>query len=966
MKRLLMGWASVVTLLSAMIDCRLPCAGAAEGPTLVLDTGGHTAAVHALAFTPDGNQLVSVSKDKTIRIWDVVQGAPLHTLRFPASEGARGELYAAALSPDGQRLAVGGNDLAVYIVNLSQGQIERRLEGNKAAVLGLAFSSDGTLVASAGGDSIARVWNVSDGSNLHELRGHKGPLRSVCFSPAGDRLATASDDGTARIWKLTGNGGQALSLKASQKTISSVHWSPSGEMLATAGDDGTLRIWSPTGQQLKQFDNLGKIVNTAIFTPDSREILFTWRNDTGNEAGAGFINVQSGDVRVRFRESYNFLLCGAISRDGQLAATAGFNPEDVRVWRTSTAEQLFQLQGRGDTKWSVAWSRDGKSIAWGNEPYHDGVRVPQLTEKGPLQAAFDVTKLDLAKADDSYPRGGQAPAGIKLDDLGNGLMAVKQNDRNLATLDAKPHGRLLRSAALFDDRQALVGFNAEPVALVDFRSGTLVRHFVGHTGAVWGIAVSPDSRYFATASHDQSVKIWRVDSSQPLLSFHFTEPEWIAWTPEGYYAASPGGEKLIGWLVDNGPDQLATYHPIERFRETFYRPDVIRNLLQAGSVDAALGQAAGKAGRTEKKVGIDQVLPPRVVITSPAHSGAHVGSGQFEVKVAASAVGGRPITSFSLLVDGRPYGGDESLRKLPQPRTGTVNESWKVDLPPGSHRLTVFASSQASQGSSEEIEVVVGPTSAASKSSAANLHVLAVGINDYPGRLKLDCAAPDAQAIDECFRRQSRGLYQVQTTLLINRQATKRAIKQALDDLTRKVKADDVAIVFYAGHGDCKLADEFFLLPVDTDVNALAETGISGVELRARLARLPCVALLIMDCCYAGSIDAGSKKKRALPAEAGDLVRDMVSDDHGLVVMCGASKEQVAREESQNGHGFFTQALIEGLQGKAASRRDGLVYLSGLQNYVEDRVRELSFDEQYPTIGKPSLIRSFPLAKPAR
>ena len=133
--------------------------------------------------------------------------------------------------------------------------------------------------------------------------------------------------------------------------------------------------------------------------------------------------------------------------------------------------------------------------------------------------------------------------------------------------------------------------------------------------------------------------------------------------------------------------------------------------------------------------------------------------------------------------------------------------------------------------------------------------------------------------------------------------------------------------------------------------------------MRGRLAKLPCTVLLVMDCCYAGSFDAG-KKKRGLPNEAGDLVRELVRDDQGLVVMCGASKEQESGEEARLGHGYFTQALIEGLEGKAASRRDGLVYLSGLQNYVEERVRELSHDEQYPTIGKPTLIRSFPLSRP--
>jgi uncharacterized caspase-like protein len=265
---------------------------------------------------------------------------------------------------------------------------------------------------------------------------------------------------------------------------------------------------------------------------------------------------------------------------------------------------------------------------------------------------------------------------------------------------------------------------------------------------------------------------------------------------------------------------------------------------------------------------------------------------------------------------------------------------------------------------SEEIEVVIAPPAAVPvKPASSSLHLVSVGINSYPGRMKLDCAAPDAQAIEQAFRTHSNGLYQVDSTLLIDQKATRKGIIESLDTVAKKAKSGDVAVIFYAGHGDCKLAGQFYLLPAEVNLQNLAGSGVSGEELRIRLAKLPCTALLVMDCCYAGSFDAG-KKKRALPTEAGDLVRELVSDDQGLVVMCGASKEQESGEEAKLGHGYFTQALIEGLGGKAASRRDGLVYLTGLQNYVEERVRELSHDEQYPTIGKPTLIRSFPLSKP--
>ena len=83
-------------------------ADVSEKPILVLDAGGHTARVWKVLFTPDGRELITVSDDKTIRVWDVASGEPLRVLRPPIGRGQEGMLYAAALSPDGRTLAVGG------------------------------------------------------------------------------------------------------------------------------------------------------------------------------------------------------------------------------------------------------------------------------------------------------------------------------------------------------------------------------------------------------------------------------------------------------------------------------------------------------------------------------------------------------------------------------------------------------------------------------------------------------------------------------------------------------------------------------------------------------------------------------------------------------------------------------------------------------------------------------------------
>ena len=69
-------------------------------------------------------------------------------------------------------------------------------------------------------------------------------------------------------------------------------------------------------------------------------------------------------------------------------------------------------------------------------------------------------------------------------------------------------------------------------------------------------------------------------------------------------------------------------------------------------------------------------------------------------------------------------------------------------------------------------------------------------------------------------------------------------------------------------------------------------------------------------------------------------------------------------EDPKLGHGFFTQALTEGLSGQADYNKDGFVYLTELDNYLYERVKELSNEQQHPVTAKPASVVPFALSKP--
>src|SRR4051794_38241195 len=100
--------ALVATALLAMTAVGLAQDAGDGKPMLVVETGGHTANIEQVLFTPDSKELITVALDKTVRVWDVATGALRRTIRPPGGAAGAGQLWGAALSQDGRTLAVGG------------------------------------------------------------------------------------------------------------------------------------------------------------------------------------------------------------------------------------------------------------------------------------------------------------------------------------------------------------------------------------------------------------------------------------------------------------------------------------------------------------------------------------------------------------------------------------------------------------------------------------------------------------------------------------------------------------------------------------------------------------------------------------------------------------------------------------------------------------------------------------------
>ncbi len=321
----------------------------------------------------------------------------------------------------------------------------------------------------------------------------------------------------------------------------------------------------------------------------------------------------------------------------------------------------------------------------------------------------------------------------------------------------------------------------------------------------------------------------------------------------------------------------------------------------------------------------------------------------------ARGTGDHPVTALRLLVNGRPWQGDKGLKPVAA-KAGDARASWEVDLPAGKYVLTAQAQSAVSAGLSAQVEITV----AGADDRKPDLYVVAVGISAYPAPLTLRYAAKDARVLSETFRDKGRGVFgKVEVKLLLDREATRRNIEEAVSWLGARMTPKDVGVLSFSGHGMRDKRGRFYLVPVDVNDDDPAGTCVPGDGLKKALANIPGRLLAILDACHSG---AAAGKKRAPRVRADDLTRDLVSDDYGVVVMAASQGSECALEGPQAGHGFFTLGLVEALGGKADFNRDRLLHLNEVDFYARLRVRQLSGGEQNPVTGRPPGIRSFPLA----
>ena len=525
---------------------------------------------------------------------------------------------------------------------------------------------------------------------VYQVAAHTRSVTQVRFDPKGAALATVGSDKVVKTWDPSDDKGPAVRLKLTDEGPNTIDWTSDGEH--TCG-----RVHRRYGADLRPHGQGAQKNGPRGWTGKSPIQVVRHARAAGRQEGrlrrrlprgwAGVTDLETGAHPVLHKEHTNTVMAVNRSADGALAVSAGGDSNEIIVWKTAdgTIVRKFQALNRGI--WAVGWSKDGKSLAWGNTN-GSGANGLHALEQTFLFNEF--LTGDPPKPEE-YGRHALEDGAFSIRVDGFFQFTVLEKGRPLYAY--KTGTSRIYSVTLLPGKGIVVGASFA-MYLLETKTGKLIRDYRGDRGLTTALAPSPDGRYFLSGSTDQVVRVWSPDHEEPLLSLFAAGREWLAWVPRGYYACSPYGERLIAWQVNDGIAKLPAVHPAVRFRASLYQPALIKYLIPAGDMRLAMAMAAKFDGERVGTAVLGDVLPPSVTITAPETATDK------PVRVSGVAEGSEknPVVAMRLLVDGRPYRGAAGVKKFDKQQKAEA--TWELALGPGVHSLAVQAESPVSKGMS--------------------------------------------------------------------------------------------------------------------------------------------------------------------------------------------------------------------------------------------------------------------------
>lgn len=700
--------------------------------------------------------------------------------------------------------------------------------------------------------------------------------------------------------------------KGATGPVTALALSQDEKLLITAIGNNTLRVWDLwVGREVARLSGHGARVTDIAISRDGKRAVSVAEDRTAlvwdlKTFGAGTRVTEHAAAITGVGLSGNGARLFTASADGLLRVTALATGTREREWQAHDAG-LVRLAASADGKRVVSAGADGKLKVW------DAATGQVLAD---ITVGSAILSVSLSRDDNTIAVAG-ADGQARLYGL---------DGSPLATIAGSVGGVLAVSMAAKTGTIVLGGTDGS-VAVAERGTPGAVKVLGKHESRVSFVAVSADGAFALSGSEDGLTRLWNLKTGQPLLSLISTEGGWAVVDTKGRYDGTQAALDGIDW---QGEDSTAN---IDDFAESHFQAALLPRILQSGEVAEAATITDGVR------------YPPSVRFLSPDAGSGGGGSRSVAVEVQAEDNGGG-VAELRLYRNGKMVPAPPQIERRQENGAAIVTARYAVDLAPGGNVLTATAINEERLESRPQILTL----SEGGRPIGA-LHLLTVGINRYAqSTLNLDYARPDAQAIAASLTGGQSAMRVAEAIAINDEQATKENILAALQRL-RQVPAEDVVVVYMAGHG-VSVGDAWFFVTHDVSnaeqVAALSRQGLSSAELKAEMEALNADrTLLMLDTCHSGTAVSPLKDYRGMKALR------LLAKSVGTHILAATDRNQFAIELQKLGHGIFTYTVLAGLRGEADNSGDGRTSAAELIRFVEDNVPTLSRQyadyAQYPT-----------------
>lgn len=939
-----------------------------------LELGRHGAPIRGLALTADGKFAVTVSGDKSARVWQLADRSIRQVFR-PADGGGRdGTLYAVAAHPTTDLVAVAGavGDLRIsnqiLLFSPSSARFIRAIEAGPGEITRLKWTADGEVL-------------LATYRNGHGLR---------AFDEHGVKIFEHADNGSS----------YGLAVHQSGAIVSTSY---RGRVYQYAYANNRIRL-------VRQFESPTPAPRGVAFSPDGTRFAISYRGKAGNQ-GAPTVHststgkllvelprprVDAGNLATVVFETENTLLAGGSAYpkvgehrvyryDIQAAKIVGQAPVATNTITDMARDQLGEILftafdgtwGQIDRELQTRTASGPLADFRGPDNLRitsDGRRVGLNYQYGGSPLWFDFDKRVLHR--------GELPAALAEPVTRRGLFSRDnwENTRQPEVFGKKIRiapDEVSRSIAYYDQNdRAILGTSRQLIA-IDSTGNPLWS--AQAPAEVWSVNIVGAASVAVGALADGTIRWWDVQDGSLLLSLLvLPDRRWLIWTPDGRFDSSAGADRLAGWALNRTDQPVADFVSLNRLRKRFRSPDLFETVvLRKGKTNIATTNNT-------------MFLPP--IIRAEGDPSIDLQTGQLLLPFSIDSAS--PDLSLEVRIDGRPVEPagirltrESDNRSVGQVELSAPNSDAVVQLiarsetgisePLSVRAIQTDVSSRPAPQAFEpvpalpeqlkpldvldqppEINLPAGNRAKRPDEPGQTLYALAIGISQYQRpSYRLRLAAKDASDMASALATAQGADYDfVQTRLLTDENATAAQIQEGLNWLQQSVGADDLGILFIAGHGLNDQNGEYYFLPWEGQHEALQATGIAESTLRNTLAGMKGRALLFIDTCYAGgAIGTFRSASRELAA----LANNLAASENGVIVFASSTGRQLSEENDAWGNGAFTKAVIDGLSGKADFNRSGRITYKALDFYVSDVVSKLTDGRQTPVTLSPVGIPDF-------